>query len=49
MTEPKDPFAPPPSTSRGPAGTRIAAVQLATYGTVIVTAIALIVYFALRG
>ena len=48
MTEPADPFAPPPSPSRQRTGTRIVSVQVVTFGTVIATAIALIVYFALR-
>jgi hypothetical protein len=45
-----EPFSPPPSPSRRRGGgTRIVAMQFAAFGVVIATAIALVVYFALRG
>jgi hypothetical protein len=48
--EPPEPFSPPPTPSRRRVGgTRILPVQIAVFGVVVVTAIALIVYFALRG
>jgi hypothetical protein len=47
--EPVEPFSPPPTPSRRRGGgTRILSVQIAVFGVVIATAIALIVYFALR-
>ncbi|MFN2467133.1 MAG: hypothetical protein ABR521_03235 [Gaiellaceae bacterium] len=45
---PQAPFAPPPSPSRRGVGSRIVPAQLATYGVVIGTAVALILYLALR-
>jgi hypothetical protein len=48
--EPAEPFSPPPTPSRrGAGGTRVVPVQIAVVGVVVATAIALIVYFALRG
>jgi hypothetical protein len=47
--EPAGPFTPPPTrTRRRGTGVRIVSVQIAAFGVVVATAIALIVYFALR-
>jgi hypothetical protein len=48
--EPGRPFSPPPSPTRKRAGgTRILSVQIAVFATIVATAVALIVYFTLRG
>jgi hypothetical protein len=48
--EPAEPFSPPSApTRRRAGGTRIVSVQIAVYAIVVATAIALIVYFAVRG
>ena len=43
-----EPFSPPPAAPRRRAASRIVSVEIATYAIVVATAIALVLYFALR-
>jgi hypothetical protein len=44
-----EPFSPPSTRRRRRVASRLVSVQAATYAIVVATAVALIVYFAIRG